>query len=75
MVTSEIGVVQRIYRLYLDGASLGGIADIDIKNLICQELELAEFDEQAARSRISQISISCNNQIDIIRSSKMNLQF
>ena len=49
------------------------ITDIAIKSMICKELELTEFDEQAVQGRLSQILIKSDNQIDIVRSFEMNL--
>lgn len=43
------------------------IADITLKMLICKELDLSEFDEQAVQKAISQISITSNEEIDITR--------
>lgn len=50
------------------------IADIAIKDLICKELGLAGFDKQAVQGRLSQILITSNSQIDIMRSFGINLQ-
>ena len=50
------------------------IADILIKNSICKELGLTEFDEQVVQNRISQILIANDAQIEIVCSLDMNLQ-
>ena len=50
------------------------IADITIKDLICKELGLVGFDEQAVQEKLSQISIASDGQIDIVRSFGINLQ-
>ena len=42
------------------------IADIALKALLCSDLGIVEFDEQAVRNGISQILITRNGQIDII---------
>lgn len=50
------------------------IADIAIKRLICDELELTSLDEQRVQTNISQISIADNSKIDVVRSFGTNLQ-
>lgn len=50
------------------------IADILIKNLICKDLGLTEFDKQVVQNKFSQILIANNAQIEIVCSFDMNLQ-
>lgn len=49
------------------------ITDITLKDLICKEFGLMEFDEQAVQKVISRISIECDGQIDITRYFGINL--
>lgn len=49
------------------------ITDITLKDLICKEFGLMEFDEQAVQKVISRISIECDSQIDITRYFGINL--
>lgn len=51
------------------------ITDVYIKDLICKELGLSVFNEQAVHSKILQISIVSDREIDIVRSCESNLQF
>lgn len=51
------------------------ITDIALKELICNELGLTEFDEQTVQGKFSQISIANDGQIDIVHSVRMKLQF
>lgn len=50
------------------------ITDMAIKKLICKELDLSEFDEQAVQNGISQILIASDSHIDISYSFGINLQ-
>lgn len=50
------------------------ITDIAIKDMICKELEVPKFDEQAVQCRLSQIIIKNDNHIDIVHSFGINLQ-
>lgn len=50
------------------------ITDITLKDLICKDLGLAEFDEKAVQSIVAQILITDNARIDIMRSFGINLQ-
>lgn len=49
------------------------ITDMDIKDLICMELGLAEFKEQVVSQEISKILIKSNNCIDIMHGLDINL--
>jgi len=49
------------------------ISDIAIKELICEELGLAELDELIVKQKIEQISIGKDKQINIVRTFEMNL--
>ena len=51
------------------------ITDDYIKDLICKELGLSVFDEQVVHSKILQISIVSDREIDIVCSCELNLQF
>lgn len=50
------------------------ITDTAIKTLICKELGLNEFDEQAVKQMISQISINHDRQINSVSIAEINLQ-
>lgn len=50
------------------------ITDITIKDLVCKELQLVGFYEQVVQEKLSQISITSDGQIDIVRSFRINLQ-
>ncbi|MEG1725318.1 MAG: zinc ribbon domain-containing protein, partial [Anaerovoracaceae bacterium] len=50
------------------------VADVAIKELICKELGLAKFDEQATQDNISQVLIATDSTIDIVRKFEMILQ-
>lgn len=50
------------------------ITDIDIKDLICKKLELQEFDEQTVQTKLSQILIRSDGQIDIVYANNLKLQ-
>lgn len=50
------------------------ITDIDIKALVCRELELPEFDEKTVQKNLSQILIINSNKIDIMYACNLSLQ-
>ena len=50
------------------------ITDITIKDLICKELDLSEFDERAIQGKLSQVLIKNDCSIDTVRNCDINLQ-
>ena len=50
------------------------ISDINIRALICKELNLSELVEQDVQNNISQVLITSNGQMDIVRCSELFLQ-
>lgn len=50
------------------------ITDIDIKALICRELELPKFDEKTVQKKLSQVLIINGSKIDIMYACNLSLQ-
>lgn len=50
------------------------IADISIKDMICTEMGLIKFDEQALKGNLSKILVVSDSQISIVSAFSMNLQ-